>query len=471
MKRSSSRFFAAFLAAILALSGTVAGVAQQPENPVIQIGLAFDSSACETAQLTNIVGHGFQFGVADAQGAFTVLAATDETTVILQKSQGENASKFAVDAVSAASGAVLFHFDEGSERLLTVRPVAESGVSAVSQCRFGGKNDYQYQGDFRFERIGGGNLTVVNLIALEDYIKGIVPYEMSTSWPIEALKAQSVCARTYTMCNLGRHKQYHFDLCATTDCQAYYGIGEATETTNAAVEQTRGQYAWYDGALAKTFYFSCDGGATEDVKNVWVSDYPYLKGKVDPYEPVVMQKSPLYGWTYTFTKEELRQKVIARGYTNCGEIKNLYVAKTTPLGNVYTITFEDVNGATYSFSKDNARTILGVKSLRFQISGSAIGGSSYPVNGTGTIPTLEGAYAIDGTGAVVPIQGAAYSISAGGTAPLAPTIQTVPSTYTVTGDGWGHHVGMSQWGAYAMALQGLTYQDILNFYFTGIEIR
>ena len=89
---------------------------------------------------------------------------------------------------------------------------------------------YRYYGGFRYERIGGGDLTVVNILDLETYIKGVVPYEMSSSWPLEALKVQAVCARSYAYINIhsGKHTSYHFDVCNTTDCQAYYGRGDET---------------------------------------------------------------------------------------------------------------------------------------------------------------------------------------------------------------------------------------------------
>ena len=81
-----------------------------------------------------------------------------------------------------------------------------------------------------------------NDVPLEDYIKGVVPYEMSPSWHKEALKAQAVCARSYADGQKERHKNNGFDVCSTTHCQVYHGIGRATANSNAAVEETRGQY-------------------------------------------------------------------------------------------------------------------------------------------------------------------------------------------------------------------------------------
>ena len=92
------------------------------------------------------------------------------------------------------------------------------------------------------------------------------------------------------MANLGKHTG--FDLCTTEDCQVYYGTEGANATTDAAVDQTAGQYLTYDGALCGTYYSSSDGGATENSENVWVKAVPYLRGVVDPYEANIASIAP-----------------------------------------------------------------------------------------------------------------------------------------------------------------------------------
>ncbi|MPM69465.1 hypothetical protein SDC9_116410 [bioreactor metagenome] len=307
---------------------------------------------------------------------------------------------------------------------------------------------------------------MVNILPLEDYVKGVIPYEMSPSWPLEALKAQAVSARTYTMITLDKHSKYHFDLCNTTDCQVYYGLNSASSVTDQAVDETSGILARYDGELAQTYYFSSDGGATEDVKNVWNSttDYPYLKGVIDPYEETVEDKIPNYRFTVTLTKDELAEKLHAKGYL-CAAITDFRVSEFSETGNAITITFVDANGKEWSFSKEKVRTLLGLRSIRYNVSG----GGKYYLNGTDdTLSTVIGAYAIDGTGTVSQISGSAgpYVITGSGTQALA----TQGNTFTITGSGYGHNVGMSQWGAYAMAKLGYTYEDILKFYFSGIDL-
>ena len=181
-------------------------------------------------------------------------------------------SSYAVNVTRTGTAEILFQFDGGDALALGVMPDV-TGADAVRTWFKG----YRYCGGFRYERIGGGDLTVVNIVDLETYIKGVVPYEMSNSWPLEALKVQAVCARSYAYINIhsGKHTSYHFDVCNTTDCQAYYGAGtnsssyQANERTDQAVDETAGEYAWYDGQVIEAFYSSSHGGASESVYNVW----------------------------------------------------------------------------------------------------------------------------------------------------------------------------------------------------------
>lgn len=95
---------------------------------------------------------------------------------------------------------------------------------------------YKYHGGFRYERIGGGDLTVVSVVDMETYIKGVIPFEMSNDWPLEALKAQAICARSYAYNNIAqnKHSAHHFDVCSSSDCQVYRGPAP----TSAAISPT-----------------------------------------------------------------------------------------------------------------------------------------------------------------------------------------------------------------------------------------
>lgn len=388
-------------------------------------------------------------------------------------------SAYGYSAVTTGTTRILFQFDAnkaGLEGAFGVLPGLENDGRAITA--FKGQKFY---GGFTFERINGGDSTVVNVVSLDDYVRGVIPYEMSPSWPIEALKAQAVAAKNYALGKKAgsRHNStYHFDICTTTHCQVYRGVGSANATTNQAVDETSGKFVYYNGKLAtQTVYSSSHGGASEDGKNIWGTDYPYLKGVIDPYEGDVADIAGNYKWTKTFTPESLKER-LAKSAIICQDIVN-FTTQKSPTGNVIAFTATDSAGKNYTVSRGNVRTVLGTNSCRFDltISGGTAGEPGYTIaDRAGTVSDLTGQYAISGDGTVSTIPGGAYAITGDGVAKLEPSPGAPSGTgtdvvYTLTGTGWGHSVGMSQWGAYAMAKRGFGYEDILKFYFTGITVE
>ena len=178
----------------------------------------------------------------------------------------------------------------------------------------------------------------------------------------------------------------------------------------------------------------------------------------------------------TYTAQQLTDLLNSKGYVNSG-IVDFKVTKTSPTGNAIEITFTDSSGKTWSKIRDACRTFLNLRSINYTVtsSGGSGSGGSYVVDGDGTLSTLDGAYAINGSGQTAQLGSEVYVIDGSGTVsqaqPSGGSSSTGDLVFTITGSGWGHNVGMSQWGAYAMAQQGYTYKDILTFYYTGIEVR
>jgi stage II sporulation protein D len=138
-----------------------------------------------------------------------------------------------------------------------------------------------YRGLIEVRTSRAGALTVINILNVEDYLKGVVPNELSPQgFPeIEALKAQAVAARTYALRNLGQFAADGYDICATPRCQAYKGQGTEHPLSNRAVDETRGVVAIYRGATINALYTSTCGGHTEDAGNVFEGESaPYLRG-------------------------------------------------------------------------------------------------------------------------------------------------------------------------------------------------
>ena len=459
-----------------------------------------------------------------------------------------------------ATGTVLYTSAAGADHL-AIRPNSDL-------TWFKG---YKWNGDFVYRRASGSSITVINYVGLEDYVKGVLPYEIDPDWPAEAQKAQAVCARSFAL-GTSKHNEY-YELCNTTNCQVYLGANRATAASDAAVDATRGQYLTYNGEPVIGYFFSSDGGATEDAVNVWGGDYPYLQGKEDPYE------THDSSWTETFTAEEIRQKLLDAGYT-IGTVANVAVTKRTDTDNVNEVTVTDTDGHKVVIQRDDCRTVFGLDSIRYTITpntaknaaaslpqskalditpsvhkvtvdGESVAPQGYNINGDNYYKLRDIAYILNGTNSQfnvtwdpdnnrilltpdeayqevgdemssaasaqvescspsnssIILDGRSLSltgyringnnfyrlrdvgkaldfgvdfdeqtrtvlIDSGSSAQPEPEQPTVTNavSYTFTGSGWGHSVGMSQWGAYGMAQQGFDYKEILKFYFTGIEI-
>lgn len=395
-------------------------------------------------------------------------------------------SSYAVNVTETGKAKILFQFDGGSSKALGIMP----DVTGVGETRTWFKS-LRYPGGFRYERIGGGNLTVVNIVDMEDYLKGVVPYEMSDSWPMEALKAQAVCARSYAYNSLNHHSSYHFDICNGTDCQVYYGYGgKGVNNANAAraVEETAGVYALYNGKPIEAFYSASHGGASESVYNVWGSSlttYPYLCGVKDPYEADVDSINPYSSWTVSYTTSSLTQRLQSKGYGSGTSVASLDLTYSD-LGNVIAVKVNYANGQSNTIKPTNMRSVFNVSSIRFQVNSSGSGtpsDGSLSVNGSGSLPEQDSYYVISGTGSVgktdrenlyvISGSGSVDSVtsSSGGTSVTQGNVVHVSgSSYVFQGSGNGHQIGMSQWGAYAMAKRGFTYDEIITFYFPGVTV-
>ena len=410
-------------------------------------------------------------------------------------------SSYAVNVTRTGTAEILFQFDGGDALALGVMP----DVTGADTVRTWFKG-YRYCGGFRYERIGGGDLTVVNIVDLETYIKGVVPYEMSNSWPLEALKVQAVCARSYAYINIhsGKHTSYHFDVCNTTDCQAYYGAGtnsssyQANERTDQAVDETAGKYAWYDGQVIEAFYSSSHGGASESVYNVWgtsLEQYPYLCGVEDPYEADMASKNSYSSWTVSYTSSELAQRLENYGYDASSGIESLTLTYSD-LGNVIQVRVNYRDGGSDTIRPSSMRSVFGISSIRFTVNGQAAssgsgttsssgggltanGSTSLDSQGTYTVISgsgslsqagLDGLYAISGSGSITPAEDAASGGGSGTDTPTGTQVTVSGSSYSFQGSGNGHQLGLSQYGARAMAERGFTYDEIIEFYYPGTYV-
>jgi stage II sporulation protein D len=328
---------------------------------------------------------------------------------------------FAVVAFAPASGAV------GAAPIAA--PITFTPKDGTT-LTYGDGNDYA--GSLEVRR-GASGLTIINELSLDDYVAGI--QEVPPSWPMEALKAQAVAARTYALWELesGHWQKFGYDVCATTDCQVYNGLA-ATEARNGrrwaqAVHDTSGQVLLYKGKPALTRYHSSDGGRTRDNATVFPSDgaRPYLRAIDDPYD----RASPLHTWLARFTTPQIQQ-ILHDGIGLRGDITNIE-AKL------------DVNKVTITTRNGH----FDMTAVRFSTVVSQFAPKEYP----DTFPETRS------DGQLMP--------------------QTLPSSrfditktstgFDVHGIGYGHGVGMSQWGAKGRGDAGQSYKKILAAYYHGLH--
>jgi stage II sporulation protein D len=193
-----------------------------------------------------------------------------------------------------AGGLVQLVGPKGGELATVAPPLRATGAgSVVLRGQAGnGRTDGAYRGALEFRPGSLGGINAINAVSLEDYVQGVVPVESPSSWPLEALKAQAVAARTYAV-TTGRGgdgwEQY-----PDTRSQVYGGLGVETATTNAATQATRAQLVTYEGTPVVTYFFSTSGGRTEHVENtpLGTTALPWLRSVADPYDSV----SPRHRW-------------------------------------------------------------------------------------------------------------------------------------------------------------------------------
>jgi stage II sporulation protein D len=287
----------------------------------------------------------------------------------------------------------------------------------------------RYRGTVEVLRASDGDLYLIGELPFEDYLKGIA--EVPRDWPMESLKAQVVAARTYAAANLEPGGAY--DLCATDACQVYLGMaveaGPWGHRWVRAVEETEGQILRYQGEPATTTYFSTSNGRTYDNEDVFGgSPVPYLRGGPETDDGA----SPLSRWVARFPFDDLARFLAAEGLWSGRPIRSVR---------------QDEGRIVIRGSKKRSKVVLDRGGLRDALNDRAacLEPSVYPAR-----------------------EGGGYRLP-----------QPVPSTWfrshqdgdalVIEGRGWGHGVGMVQWGAYGKAKSGLAYGDILAAYYGGLR--
>lgn len=328
---------------------------------------------------------------------------------------------------------------------------------------FENKEKRIYNGYINYVIDKDGKLTVVNEIPIRDYLSGVVSSEMNPNFPLEALKAQAVTARSFMLTKMGRqHSLEPFDLCDDVHCQVYTGVGRVTTNALAAVRETEGEVLTYNDEICEAYYSGVCGGHTEHNENVWEgSSKRYLRGVFDlPSANVEVEETYLqnennikkwvkteprvfcnvnlidcpsyleytkkyFRWTVEYTQSELRAIIENKIGRSIGSIKNIIPLERGISGRLMKIKIDG--------TKDDI-TIKKELEIRRVLSNSYLYSACFIVE-KGRVSN------------------------------------NIPQTFTIHGAGWGHGVGMCQTGAAIMALRGTNYKSILNHYYRESHIK
>lgn len=325
-------------------------------------------------------------------------------------------------------------------------------------------NDEKYRGIIEVRRYSSSDMTVINILPLEHYLYGVVPCEIQWASHEEALKAQAVAARTYACYNLGKYLSLGFDVCSTVYSQVYGGYTNERESTNKAVDETRGEKLYYNEELAQVFFFSSSGGMTEASNNVWSGYLPYLQGVEDKYEEV---DSKNYTWIKILTIDELQDILLSKGH-DLGKVNGINIVNTSKAGRAIEVLVKGSKGNKV-FLKSQCREVFNLPSQWYTISQDTDSVALTSSRGITVNAQIGGKSIVTKNGLISNQLGREVSIL--GNNNVLRKLTSVSNNYVFTGKGYGHGVGLSQQGAKGMAKAGFLYNEILEHYFSGIEIK
>lgn len=268
-----------------------------------------------------------------------------------------------------------------------------------------------YRGSIEVWRTSGG-LQVINEVGLEEYVRGVMKGEAFPDWPYEALKAQATVARTYALYERLKSPQALFHLYATTLSQVYRGVYGEDPRSDVAVQATRGVVLTYQGRIIPAFYHAASGGHTEDAVEVWEAKYPFIIGVEDAFSAI----APYHRWREAVPLREVRRALERAGW-RVGEVQRIEPIRQSRSGRIQRLRIWHSAGV-LEMEGRQFRQLLGADRLRS----------------------------------------------------TAFTVQPDGKEVIFVGRGWGHGVGLSQWGAKGMADLAYDYTQILKYYFPLAEL-
>ena len=288
----------------------------------------------------------------------------------------------------------------------------------ISVIRKGAQTNYAYSGAIYARPVKTGP-ELIEVKSIDEYLKGVVPSEMPFEWPDEALKAQAVAARTYATFHILHGGGGIYDVDDTVQYQAYTGNSDRKASTDQAVDETAETVILYNGNIIQAYFAADAGGYTEDASHVWPVKAPYCVSKPEIYTDAPLDHDVWGPWKVTMPLQEVNHKLAASNIIPASNpIVNLRIDPNNrfPSGRVIFVTAELLDGTSVDLDAREFHRVLGLRSTLFSVQ----------LSGT----ELE-----------------------------------------IDGRGFGHGVGMSQYGARVLAQLGNWSDDqILGFYYSGIQL-
>ena len=379
---------------------------QQRARPAAKFPLDMPSVLKEQENAPSIKGKG---GAGQSEKIVRVLLAENTKSAYLKHSGRINiytqdlSKKYKIS--QAGTVAVKIHKNNQVQvgTLIAAQPIIVEPVNGTT-IEF---NKNLYTGKCKILS-GNGSLQIIELTPLEQYLYGVLPYEMHHTWALEALKAQAVAARTYTLKSIEKKADEPFDLYSDVRSQMYKGSGQVYDSVKKAVDQTRGLVLSYDGELFYTYYHANCGGGTDHV-HIWNEKAPDIKPlagascKFDAH-------SKSYNWKMDIAKSSAEKFARSKGLK--GTLKSIKVSKKTSSGRANLLTLKTSQGSKQVRCAD-FRAATGIRSCKLT------------------------------------------------------SVRTGTTKIHLEGHGYGHGIGMCQDGAHGMAKQNYTYKQILKHYYPG----
>lgn len=429
------------MSCVLCAGGFTSSAVKYRDNMLLRVGLKYSSSAVASATLTSEQGF-LVVSANEETGEYTPLFETTETSVTV-KNVGGNAVVYSKNGVQLYAGTDTLYLRAANDLM---------------------QYDSKTYKDFMKFFCKDGLMRVINVVSLENYVKGVLPREIYPSWPEEALKTAAIVARSFAISSFsGKHDSYGFDVCTTTCCQVFGGNGSNEyASTNAAIDATKNIVVAYGDEVALTVYNSSSGDATESAAGAWGGSedrYPYLISVKTPFE--TPEQYPNGVWSKEVSQKELLEYINSKSSYKgklSGSIVSI-VCEHADSGYVRKLTVTDIKGNKIEVNTSgNTRSFMGkyVNSGKFTITGNYFESDS-----TVSVLTANGVEKRQ----AVPY--GAYVLRAENEKPQALYANYIPLSFTISGVGWGHGVGLSQFGNMTLAKNGKTYEEILAIYFPG----